>query len=263
VHSQNACAAVVQQNACTHRPVIRYTSRRRKDAPLCPRSKKAGSRKDAANGSRTRAIKRPYLSLEQISALLKAAEFSTRDKALLRLVLVTALRPSEIFALRWRSINFDTRTMTITETIYRGKLRPYTKTSEEGEAEQLVVPQIGLAALGEWFYHTDHKQDDDFIFPNQHGGFLLERNYQHRVFPGLQVWAREYGAEIPKLNFQILRRTVATHAAELGSLKSVQTIMRHKRAATTADNYVRVIETSVKETAEALAKKLITKEPIK
>jgi hypothetical protein len=50
-----------------------------------------------------------------------------RDRALLMLDMTSALRPSELFALRWRS--FDNRnTLSITETVYKGQIRPFGKT---------------------------------------------------------------------------------------------------------------------------------------
>ena len=64
-------------------------------------------------------------------------------------------------------------------------------------------------------------------------------------------------AGIGKLNFQILRRTVATHAQHLGSLKDVQTILRHKKAETTSQFYIQAIDETVRETGNLLAAKML------
>jgi integrase len=53
---------------------------------------------------------------------------ATRDRMLLTLEMTDALRPSELFALRWRS--FDGRRLTISETVYKGKIRPFGKTEK-------------------------------------------------------------------------------------------------------------------------------------
>lgn len=58
---------------------------------------------------------------------------------------------------------------------------------------------------------------DAFIFPNADGGFIDTANYRFRV---LKPLAEKLG--IPKLNFQILRRTMATQAQKLGSVKDIQ-----------------------------------------
>jgi integrase len=50
-----------------------------------------------------------------------------RNRLLLALDMTEALRPSELFALRWRSFDGG-NTLSITETVYRRRLRPYGKT---------------------------------------------------------------------------------------------------------------------------------------
>jgi integrase len=203
---------------------------------------------------RLRPIKKVFLSMVELKALLEAAKWQPRDLALLRLILTTALRPSELLALKWKCLDNKQGTMTLYETVYRGKLRPYTKTSEEGELPRLVVPEQAVAALGQWYGQTEHNGEEDYIFPNADGGFLLVSNYSKRVLKELGEWAG-----IKQLSFQILRRTVATHCQDLGSLKSVQTIMRHRQAQTTAQVYIQAIDASVRQTAEALATKMLTK----
>lgn len=204
---------------------------------------------------RVKAPAKPYLSLEEIKALLVAATWWPRERALLRLILTTALRPSELFALRWCCLDMVKNTLTITETVYRNKLRAYTKTSETGDVIRLAVPEAAVMALVEWHAQSDRDYaPDDFIFPNSEGGFISAGNYQKRVLKELAKLAG-----IPKLNFQILRRTVATHAQHLGSLKDVQTIMRHKQAETTSQHYIQVIDETVRETGERLAAKMLQK----
>jgi integrase len=210
-----------------------------------------------------RAVRKDFLTLEQIKALLKATKWQPRDRTLLTVILVTALRPSELLALKWKCIDFKSGTMTLHETVYRGVLRPYTKTSEEGDLPQLVIPEQAVIALCEWYQHcAEHSAgpqyigDEDFIFPNADGGFLLKENYSKRV---LKEVAKMAEPKIPNLNFQILRRTVATHAQHLGSLKDVQTIMRHKQAQTTANIYIQTIDKTVRATGELLAAKMLKK----
>jgi integrase len=210
---------------------------------------------------KVKAVKKVYLTLEQIKALLKAAKWQPRDRTLLTVALVTALRPSELLALKWKCIDFKSGTMTLYETVYRGKIRPYTKTTEEGELPRLVIPEQAVIALSEWYQHCaefsagpQYLGDEDFIFPNADGGFLLKENYSKRVLNELAERAK-----IPRLNFQMLRRTVATHAQHLGSLKDVQTIMRHKQAQTTANIYIQTIDKTVRATGELLAAKMLKK----
>ena len=55
------------------------------------------------------------------------------------------------------------------------------------------------------------------MFPDAKGGFMDTGNYRKRV---LHKLAREL--ELPKLTFQVIRRTIATLAQKKGAVKDVQ-----------------------------------------
>src|SRR5215469_5448434 len=172
----------------------------------------------------------PYLTVEEVQALLSNAG-TQRDLTLLRILFVTGMRPSELLALRWRDVNLTDGTLTLTETVYRGKLRPFTKTTEEGDVQRLALPVPAVGALTQWHSaqwdceeKDRHNAPDDFVFPAPDGGCWWKENFQRRV---LDEIAKR--AQVPRVNFQIVRRTVATWAASLGTLKDTQAIMRHKR----------------------------------
>jgi len=94
----------------------------------------------------------------------------------------------------------------------------------------------------EWRTRTKWQNADDFIFPNVRGGFQVYENFDARVLGPIQT---KLG--LPKLNFQILRRTFATRAVgeRIGTLKDVQKQLRHTRPDTTLENYVKDIPDSV------------------
>ena len=72
-------------------------------------------------------------------------------------------------------------------------------------------------------------------------------NYRKRV---LHKLARDLG--LPKLTFQAIRRTIATLAQKKGTVKDVQGLLRHSRAATTTDVYMQEIPESVQATINAI-----------
>jgi integrase len=78
------------------------------------------------------------------------------------------------------------------------------------------------------------------MFPNADGWFIDPTNYRNRV---LKPLADSLG--IPKLNFQVIRRTIATRAQSLGSVKDIQSHLRHSRADTTANEYMQELPESV------------------
>lgn len=167
------------------------------------------------------------------------ASTSRRDRLLLMLDMTAALRPSELFALRWKS--FDNRnTLSITETVYRGVIRPFGKTKKS--LGKMHLPD-GLAyELLLWKSESSDASPDAFIFQNADGGILRVDNYWERVMKPL---AQRLG--IPRLNFQILRRTMATQAQTMGSVKDIQAHLRHAKADTTANEYMQEVPESVQE----------------
>jgi integrase len=131
----------------------------------------------------------------------------------------------EAFVLRWRS--FDNRnTLSLTETVYQRQIRPFGKTKKS----------LGKVHLPDGLAHElllwKSESPDAFMFPNA-TGFLDVGNYRYRT---LKPLADKLG--IPKLNFQILRRTMAIQAQNMGSVKDIQAHLRHAKADTTANKYM-------------------------
>ncbi len=92
---------------------------------------------------------------------------------------------------------------------------------------------------------------EDFIFANEVGGFLDTDNYRKRV---LHKLARDLN--LPKLTFQVIRRTIATLAQKKGTVKDVQGVLRHSRTATTTDIYMQEIPESVQSTINSINREL-------
>jgi integrase len=99
------------------------------------------------------------LSWEKMREALQKS--SRRDRVLLMLDMTGALRPSELFALRWRS--FDNRnTLSITETVYKGQIRPFGKTRKS--IGDIYLP-AGLATeLLRWKEVCSNSSPDAFHF---------------------------------------------------------------------------------------------------
>jgi integrase len=177
------------------------------------------------------------LSWEQMWSIL--AKTTRKDRLLLMLDMTAALRPSELFALRWRSFD-NCNTLSITETVYRRKLRPFGKTPRS--LTKVHLPDGLASELRRWKAECRKASPEAFIFPNADGGFMDTANYRFRV---LKPLAERLGIE--KLNFQIMRRTMATQAQNMGSVKDIQAHLRHSRADTTANEYMQALPESVRE----------------
>ena len=180
------------------------------------------------------------------------ASVALRDRILLTLDMTETFRPSELFALRWSGFDMGRRTLTVSQTAYRSKLRDYGKTRTS--LRTVHLPE-GLAnELWLWKQECPDPLPGAFIFPNARkrngatkNGFIRTDNYRARV---LKKLARELG--LKKLNFQVLRRTIATLTQTKGTVKDVQGVLGHSNPDTTANVYMQTIEEGVKQTLDAI-----------
>src|SRR5580700_2441126 len=75
--------------------------------------------------SQLRDTDKTTLTWEQLRNAL--SHLSLQDRILLELDVTNALRPSELFALRWKSFDQAESTMYVFETAYKGAIRPWGK----------------------------------------------------------------------------------------------------------------------------------------
>jgi len=197
------------------------------------------------------------LSWDQLRRVL--ASVPLRDRILLTLDMTETFRPSELFALRWSGFNMDARTLTVIQTAYKGKLRDFGKTKKS--LRKVHLPE-GLAnELWPRKQECRDRSPEACIVPNarkrngaKRNGFIGTDNYRVRVLRNL---ARELG--LSKLNFQVLRRTMATLAQTKGGVKDVQGVLGHSKADTTVNVYMQQIEAGVKQTLNAIYAELTAK----
>src|SRR5271166_5542038 len=157
--------------------------------------------------SQLRDTDRTTLTWEQLrDALLHLA---LRDRVLLELDMTNALRPSELFALRWKCFNYAESKMQVFETAYNGAIRPWGKTRKSLGRVQL--PKELAEDLWLWKQECPDSSPDAFIFPDAKGGFMDTVNYRKRV---LHKLARDL--VLPKLTLHVIRRTIATLAQKKG-----------------------------------------------
>ncbi len=90
------------------------------------------------------------------------------------------------------------------------------------------------------------------MFPGRRGQFIDPSNYRKRVLHKLAGELR-----LPKLTFQVIRRTIATLAQKKGTVKNVQGMMRHSRVATTTDVYMQELPESVRATINSIHQELV------
>jgi integrase len=203
--------------------------------------------KDPARKVKTPTQLRPTdkttLTWDQLRDVL--AKTDLRDWILLQLDMGNALRPSELFGLKWQGFDDTACIMALTETTYKGKIRPWGKT--RGSLTTIPIAEELARDLVAWREQCPDPSPEAFIFAAPRGGFMDSSNYRKRV---LHKLGQELG--LPKLTFQVIRRTIATLAQKKGTVKDVQAILRHARAGTTTDVYMQEIPESVRATVNSI-----------
>jgi len=135
--------------------------------------------------------------------------------------------------------------MRVFETAYKGAIRPWGKTKKS--LGMIHLPKELAEELRLWKQECPDSSPDAFIFPDAKGGLMDASNYRKRVLHKLAS-----DLELPKLTFQVIRRTIATLAQKKGTVKDIQGVLRHSRAATTTDVYMQEIPESVAATINAI-----------
>jgi len=186
-----------------------------------------------------RKVDKTMLTWEQLREVL--SRLSARDRMLLELGMTNALRPSEMFALKWRCFNYEKLTITLSETVYKGTIRPWGKTPRS--MGEIHITQELAESLLLWKQRCPNPNPGAFIFPNSREGFIDADRFRKQL---LRKLADEL--QLPKLTFQVIRRTIATLAQTMGSVKDIQGILRHASASTTADVYMQEIPEGIKRT---------------
>ncbi len=174
-----------------------------------------------------------------------------RDRLMAMIAAFCAMRPGEIFGLRWSSWRQDH--FQIEGTAWRGKLRPG-KAKTRGSKAPVVLPNVLLPLLKMWRDKHATAPLEALIFPSEKGTPMRPENWLRRRVKPI---AKAVGISTT-VNFQVLRRTFATNAQSHGNAKDVQAHLRHSDIGTTLNEYTQPIPESVRKLVNAVADDVMT-----
>jgi integrase len=175
---------------------------------------------------------------QQTRAILKALP-SPLHRILVLTCCATALRSSELLALRWADIRFEESRIRVSKRWSKGKDGP-TKT----ERSDGYVPMHHRLArhLKAWHVRTCYGKDTDFVFPSfkSHGKVPLSPAVF--VADHLRKAAIKVGVQVPdgyRFGLHNLRHSLSNWMVNKAKVapKTVQGILRHSRIQTTLDLY--------------------------
>jgi integrase len=188
---------------------------------------------------KTKLPKRPILEPELVPKVLKAVEGNRRNSAILHIGIFCAMRPSEIFGLRWSSFLSDY--FVIRDSAWKGRLLE--DEAKAGERRVFIPPATRQAVL-RWREVSKHTRPGDLMFASKKGTPLMADNFRKRVLLKLQEGLK---LGVP-LTFQVLRRSHATRNQK--TPKDAQAHLGHKTLAMTLGTYAQTIPDSVREMVE-------------
>jgi integrase len=194
------------------------------------------------------------LPKEQARLLLDSLPF--RDRLMAMIAAFCAMRPGEIFGLRWSSFRGDH--FHIEGTAWRGTLRPG-KAKTKGSKAPVTIPDVLLPALDLWREQNAQASIDALIFPSEKSTPMRPENWLRRRIKPIAAAA---GISVP-VNFQVLRRTFATNAQGFGNPKDVQTHLRHSDIATTFNEYTQTLPESVRKLVNDVTNDVMSSEPVR
>jgi integrase len=192
------------------------------------------------------------LPKDQARALLDALPF--RDRLMAMIAAFCAMRPGEIFGLRWSSWRGDH--LQIEGTAWRGVLRPG-KAKTKGSKTSIALPDLLIPALKMWREHCGNPPAEALMFGSEKQTPMRPENWLRRRIKPI---AAKLGISVP-VNFQVLRRTFATNAQGYGNPKDVQAHLRHTDIATTLDVYTQKVPESVRKLVNAVTHDVMTAAP--
>ena len=151
----------------------------------------------------------------------------------------TALRSSELLALRWADVLWEQAKIAISKRWSRGKDGPTKSRKSEGH-----VPLHPILAyhLKEWHARTPYAKETDFVFPSLKAEGRVPMSPAIFVADHLRPAAKAAGVQIEngqRFGLHNLRHSLSNWLVNKAKVepKTVQSILRHSRIQTTLDLY--------------------------
>jgi integrase len=199
-------------------------------------------------------LKEPdVLTPEEFASLLP--KLPHRERVMVLLAGATGLRRSELVALTWRDIDFETLQIFINKSCVRGQMGE-TKTKASARPVPLV-PEVAKALKG-WREVTPYRGSGDFLFPS------IRRNGRIPVWPDMILQkvirpaANEAGITGKVIGWHTFRHSLGTNLRSLGvDIKTAQELLRHANSRTTLDIYTQAVPAAKRKASAKVVKMLL------
>jgi len=194
---------------------------------------------------------KPTFSVEQAKSILSAVD--TVYRAALVTLALTGIRAGELLGLRWFNIDLLRRRITITHSLWRGKLQT---TKTEASDRTLALPELLVKTLIDHRRVSNFTKPEDFVFC-QGDGRPMDPDSLRRygIYPALEAAGVPYRKRASGCHaFRHLVGSVIHR--ETGSIKLAQKQLGHSSISTTGDIYTHVDDDEMAQVASVLGKAL-------
>ena len=192
------------------------------------------------------------LTRDEVQGLLGNLRFS--ERTLVLLAVTTGLRRSELFALKWKDVDFQTKRIYGTRSIVHNVVGIC-----KSESSQKPVPAHDdlVEALREWQGKTPYPSSESWVFasPVSQGRwpYLAQQIMQHHFLPV----ARKLGIT-ERIGRHTFRHTYSTLLRSTGAeLKIMQELLGHSTIRVTLDAYMQAVTTEKRNAQEAVVALLL------
>jgi integrase len=196
------------------------------------------------------------LTVEEAQRLLSA--LAVKERTMVLMALGTGLRRSELFALKWKDVDFAAEHISVTRSIVN-QVVGTCKT----EASQKPVPlHSALAqALLAWRQQTSYRKREDWLFASPHSRgkhpLWAQAIMRYHIGPATRK------AELQKrVGWHTFRHTYST-LLKLGGadIKVMQELLRHSSVRCTLDTYTQAIMPAKRAAQAAVVSMILTERP--
>ena len=209
--------------------------------PVCGQGGSPGHR-GASTGVRQSnriSITRVVLPPEVVRQTL--TQLALREATMALVDAVTALRASELIALRWKNVGWDTGILQSEFAWVEGELK-----ETKSRSNALPLTQSILKVLRLWREHTPYQSDEDWIFasPHYHGKtpYTYQILFRRHIRPVIERVSGLKSSKQAPIGWHTLRRSLATLLISNGeNVKVTQSQLRHTTPKITLELYAQAV----------------------
>ena len=209
--------------------------------PICGQGGKPGHRGASTGVRQGNRVSIARVTLKPNVVSLALEQLPLREATIALIDAVTGLRASELIALKWKNVDWDTRILQSQSAFVEGELK---ETKSRNNALPLAEPV--LQVLRVWREHTPYRSDEDWIFasPHYHGKtpYTYQILFRRQIRPVVERISGLKSSKQAPIGWHTLRRSLATLLISNGeNVKVAQSQLRHTTPKITLELYAQAV----------------------